>query len=211
MRTRISVIATAPCRGFTLVEAVISVLLVSVMLVASLNTVGAFARSRNIRQDESRSLLLAQQLMGEIVQCAYADPSSTGTSYPLGPENSETRPTYNDVDDYNGYSQTTPTTKTGLALTGFSGWKRTVKVEFFDPATLAVATSDKGLKRITVTVTSPTNKTTKLVALRAKYGLYEHTLTTPTAFNSWVDIYLQAGSDTGARVYSGVDTVNQVP
>ena len=69
-------------------------------------------------------------------------------------------PTYNDVDDYNGYSETAPTFKAGVALTGFLVGGGTVKVEFFDPGELAVATSDKGLKRITVTVTSPTNKTT---------------------------------------------------
>ena len=77
MQVRIPDIATDRTRGFTLVEAVIRS--------AGFGDAGCVVEHgrslraiRNVRQDESRSLLLAQQLMGEIVQCAYADPSSTG-------------------------------------------------------------------------------------------------------------------------------------
>jgi MSHA pilin protein MshD len=198
------------CRGFTLLEATVSLVIVSTMLISSLTTVGAFARARNTRQDQSRAMLLAQQLMAEIVQYPYADPS--GTSVTLGPDVGETRSTFNDVDDFNGFSETTLTSRAGAALTGFGGWRRSVAVAWVDPANpSSVSFTDKGLKRITVTVTSPSKKVLTLTALRSQNGLYEHSPASPTTFNGWIGVAIQPGTDNTTNVYTSVNPVNLVP
>ena len=65
--------------GFTLVEAAISIVLVSVMLVAALNTVGAAKLGQQKTAARGRAHLLAQELMSEIMRQDYADPQDIGT------------------------------------------------------------------------------------------------------------------------------------
>src|SRR5690348_4053156 len=93
MFTRIRPIPAPKRPGFTLLEATLSGLLTGVLLCASLGMVGAFARARANRQDQSRATLLADQLMGEILQYAYTDPNTVSAT--LGPEAGETRATFN--------------------------------------------------------------------------------------------------------------------
>jgi Tfp pilus assembly protein PilV len=63
-------------RGLSLVEAVLSVILVSVLLVASVNTVGASRAAQSATSNRSWGNVLAQGLMSEILQQSYADPAS---------------------------------------------------------------------------------------------------------------------------------------
>jgi MSHA pilin protein MshD len=199
--------------GFTLLEATMSLVIVSVMLTSVLATVGAFARSRSVGADQSRSMLLAQQLMSEIVQYPYYNPASKGISkVVLGPDAGQTRSTFDDVGDFAGWSESPPADRTGTALAGFTGWKRSVAVNYVSPTnpTMIVLT-DQGLMRIVVTVTSASGKVTSLTALRSNNGAYERSPSSPTTFNSWVSVNLQAGSNSGASVSSSTDTVNLIP
>ena len=50
-------------RGFTLAEAMVSMLVVSVMLVAALDMVGSSARTRQVQVSGGRALALASDLM----------------------------------------------------------------------------------------------------------------------------------------------------
>ncbi len=82
-------------------------------------------------------------LMAEILQQSYADPSS--------PESG--RAAWTDVDDYNGLIDSPPATKSGTALTDCTGWSRKVLVQSIDPTSLAVTSNtNTGIKQITVTV-----------------------------------------------------------
>jgi len=201
-----------PARGFTLVEATLSLVIVSIMLVASLALFGSFARASRARSDQTRAMLLAQQLMGEIVQYPYSDPNGSSNPNVLAPDAGETRSTFNDVGDFNGWSESPPVDRSGVALAGFTGWKRSVAVSFVDPTNPSAATSgDQGLKRIVVTVTTPLGKSITLTALRTASGLYEHSPSTPITFNSWATVVLQPGTNSGASVSSSVNTVNLVP
>ncbi|MCX5662021.1 MAG: PKD domain-containing protein [Planctomycetota bacterium] len=91
--------------------------------------------------------------MAEILQQAY---EYSGTNVVFGLEagkGSANRSTWTDVDDYNGWTETTPQTKSGTVLGNFTGWTRSVLVEWIDPATLAATSNtNTGIKRITVTV-----------------------------------------------------------
>jgi prepilin-type N-terminal cleavage/methylation domain-containing protein len=212
--------STSPARrGFTLVEATIALLVVSVMMVAAMSVAGQSARSRTVQQEQVRGEALARQLLSEIMQMPYQQSGVTTTV--LGPETGETRSSnsalpYNDVDDFNGWSESPPQYASGTAIPGFMGWKRSAKVEWLGVTgtTLPIVTVsliETGLKRITVTVTAPSGKVTTLVGLRSQYSPYEHVPSVKTTYTSYMGVTVQVGSDSTTASSASADLVNQVP
>ncbi len=157
-------------RGLTLAEAVVSMLIVSVMLVAALNTVGASRTTQKKTADRSRGFLLAENLMSEILQQAYEAPDLAPGSFGL--EGAETgdgsRSLWDDVDDYDGWSASPPEQKDGTVIDGFEGWGRSVAVAWANPGDFAAAApaTDSGVKQIRVTVTDGDAVVVSLVAVR---------------------------------------------
>src|SRR5216110_119218 len=115
-------------RGLTIVEAAISVVIVAVLLVAALETLGAAARARVIQAGQCQAPALAGQLMAEIRQANYADDAVPNG--PLGPEagevNGKDRTGFDDVDDYNGLSESPCRARDGSSLPAIGDWKRDV-------------------------------------------------------------------------------------
>ncbi len=178
-----------PFRAFTMIEAAFSVAITGVVLTAAMGTFGAIARNRSIEAERRAAYPLGQQLMAEILQAYFVDP---GPSPVFGPEAGETRATYDDVDDYNGWTETPPGTRAGVALTGYAGWTRAVAVAYVDPVTLTVSATATALKRVTVTVTSPGGKAYALVGLRAANGAYEQVPTAGVNYVTGVSVHVQA-------------------
>jgi len=156
-------------RGLTMVEAVISMLVVGVMLVAALKTVGAARLTERKTGERGRGVLLAEGLMSEILEQSYADPESGVGSFGLGVDElgDGSRLLWEDVDDYDGWSATPPEEKDGTPLSGFDGWSRSVEVRWVDPADFSqVRIAETGVKRITVTVANNDTVVLSVVALR---------------------------------------------
>jgi type II secretory pathway pseudopilin PulG len=151
-----------------LVEAVISILIVSIMIVAALQTVGA-ARTADARVAErGRGLLLAQGLMAEILQQAYADPQSGLGSF--GAEETATnRSLFDDVDDYNGWQASPPQNKAGTPIAWATGYEEQVSVAWVDPtAGFAQSASATGVKRIVVSINRGNRTVVTLTAYRTQ-------------------------------------------
>jgi len=200
-------------RAFTLVEAILAIVIVSVMAVAILYTFGSGAKGRSVQTAAAVADGLAARLLSEIIQTRYSNPDGPNT---FGPETAEingTRSAFDDVDDYHGWTESPPKKKDGSTLPGLTGWQRSVTVENVDPATLAPAgATDTGLKRITVTVTDPQGRTTPMTALRSSAGTYDQPApASPTTYVAWVGVTLQIGSDSSARILSGTYTPSLVP
>jgi len=139
-------------RGFTLVEAVICILLIGVALVAALRTVGATARSSAITERRATGMMLAHDLMSEILALPYDDPDGALLGLETG-ELLTDRTTFDDVDDFDGYAESPLRDADGDAISGFTGWERRVDVDLVKPdAPDSVRLSDGGAKRIVVTV-----------------------------------------------------------
>ncbi len=162
--------------GLSLVEVVVSTMLVSVVLIGALECVGGVIRGRMMTGDHCKAQQLADQLMAEIVEHAFQEPVDAPV---FGRESSESggvRTEWDDVDDYHQWTATPPEDRMGIALPNSTGWQREVQVEWVDPANpSAVVGIGLGLKRITVTVRRNGIALAQQVALRSD----EYTGTTP--------------------------------
>jgi prepilin-type N-terminal cleavage/methylation domain-containing protein len=185
-----------PRRGFTMAEVLISTTIVGVMLAAALESVGMVYRSRRISANRLTGPGLAQELMAEVLSMPYEDPQSPGGS--IGPETGEAiRDMFDDIDDYNNWNSNDARGRDGTAFTGYSGWQQQVQVAYAGLADPSVNSgSDLGLKRITVTVTSPTGTTVSRVALRAQKGAVEQPQGLDANAVTWLGATLQVGAGT---------------
>ncbi len=157
-------------RSVTLIEVVISTVIVAVMLTSALQAVGAARLGLRKLNDRSVGMLLAQDLMAEILQQAYAD-SAYGPSSGIGPGSDEVvtgnRSLYDDVDDYHGWQASPPQYKNGTPIAWATGYQRAVTVVWVDPANpSATVGSPSGAKLITVTVRKDGLDVATLVAIR---------------------------------------------
>jgi type II secretory pathway pseudopilin PulG len=191
-------------RGFSIIEAVVSIAVVGLMLAVALSTLGASARMRTVQAKRQDALGLRQHLMGEILQAHFEDPDTPGLMGPEPDENRFTRADFDDVDDYHMWSASPPQGKDGTPLVGYDGWTRRVRVE---PSSLPGG--GPGLLEITVTVIDPKGNTTELSALRSKSADVQLPPPQETTCVTWAGIELQIGSDPTKRVISGVHLLNR--
>ena len=198
-------------RGVTLIEAVMSLLIIAVMLVAALRTVGSTARARQVNLTRRRGAALAEQVLAELLPVSYSEPSGSGVFGPESGENTGDRSNFDDVDDFHDWSASPPQAADGSVLPGLAGWSRRVTVEYVAPdAPDNTVGSDQGLKRVTVTVTDPQGRQITAGALRSRYGIYDYAPSEETTYVSSVGVELQVGSDAAARVVSGAHPLNRV-
>jgi len=158
-----------PGGGFSLIEVVVSVLIVGGLAVAVLNTIGATAAVRRIDADRARGISLAQDLVEEIAGEPYEDPSNGDGSFGSGADEVATgdRTAFDDVDDYDGWSASPPEMRDGTALAGFDGWRRTVAVRWSDPTDPDVdKVAESGLKRVEVSVYHGSRLVSSMTMLR---------------------------------------------
>jgi MSHA pilin protein MshD len=155
-------------RGLTLIEGVVSMLIMSVLLVAALNTVGVSQISLKKMGDRSRGVLLAQQLMAEILRQDYEEPDDVpGFGREASEDSAGGRARYDDVDDYNGWTAMPPEYKDGSEIPNLPGWRRKVAVTWANPTNLAQSYGAEGqTKRIAVAVTRNDVPVAELVAVK---------------------------------------------
>lgn len=160
---------STPARGFSLIESVVSVLVVSVMFVAALATVSSSRVGQRITADHSQGTLLAEELMNEILKRAYIDPD--GANSVLAREAGEDaldRTTWDDVDDYQDWASSPPRDENGVVMPGLDSWQRSVSIAYVKDDDLNnVVGTNTGVKRIIVTVTRDGRQVGRLQAIRS--------------------------------------------
>jgi len=160
-------------RGFTIVEAAMSIVLVGVMLVAALNAAGASRLAMLKLSDRGQGMLLAQEIMTEILAQEYEDPAiGSGSFGRTGAKDAAIgRSLYDDVDDFYNWSASPPEDRNGTVKADLAGWTRTVLVEWANAGDMRISSvSDTRIKRITVTVSKKGVTVATLVAFRAAGG-----------------------------------------
>ena len=139
--------------GFSLLEMVLSSVLVGVLLVAAMRSVGASAFAQYRAAEQVTAQFLADGLLAEILAKDYREP---GTNSGFGLETGEStasKAAYDDVDDYHNWSESPPQLADGTPMPDLGGWRRRVEVVWVlasNPTQQAF--SETGTKRITVTV-----------------------------------------------------------
>ncbi|MAE63399.1 MAG: hypothetical protein CMJ18_03935 [Phycisphaeraceae bacterium] len=193
-----------------MIEAVISILLVGVMLVAALRTTGAAARGRLVEDETRRAADLARQMISEVIQNHFEEPEVGGFGRESG-ETSGDRSNWDDVDDYYNVIENTLVTKDGTEVPNTAGWRRTTQVAYIDPASFEASGSDTGIKRITVIVQAPSGKSVRVDSLRGRVSSYAQPPTMDTTYLSGLNVELQIGDRASTRIASGVSLLNSVP
>ena len=122
-------------RGFSLIELIFFIVIVSVALAGILQVMQVTTQASADPVVRKQALALAESVLQEVLQKAYTDPD------PLVSTGETTRETFDDVDDYNGRTQTTFTDLPA----GLSAYTVAITVA---PATLGTL----AVKRVTVTV-----------------------------------------------------------
>jgi hypothetical protein len=156
--------------AFSMIETVLSVVLVGGLFIAALNTAGAAAASRREALFRAQGLLLAQDLMAEILPMPYQEPGATLLGIDLGESIGDggTRDGFDDVDDYRGWTGT-PQDKQGNSAAWGSRYTVAVDVVWVE-ADKPDRTSliESGVKRVLVTVTRGGRAVATLTAYRSK-------------------------------------------
>ncbi|QNN22031.1 hypothetical protein HED60_07000 [Planctomycetales bacterium ZRK34] len=140
--------------AFTLVEMVISIVLVATVFIVAMNTVGA-SRTMMFRvADRAAADALAAQMTAEILALPYWSPVYHSG---MGPNSEEAatgnRSKFDDADDYDDWSASPPQAKDGTEMTDYAGLTRTVQTPWVDPSDFQTERSyETGVKRITVQV-----------------------------------------------------------
>lgn len=160
-------------RGLSIVEAAISIVLVGVMLVAALNAAGASKLALTKLSDRGRGMLLAQEIMTEILATEYEDSESAEGNF--GKSGAEIAPgnrsLYDDVDDFHNWTTTPPEDKDGTTKPDHAYWSRSVLVARATASDVRLTSgTDTRIKRITVTVSKNGVTVATLVAFRSAGG-----------------------------------------
>jgi prepilin-type N-terminal cleavage/methylation domain-containing protein len=156
--------------GFTLVEAMMSMLIVSILLVAAMRATGGSGLVQYRSAERTTARLLADGLMNNILALKYEEPTSSPAFGPEGGESTISKVGWDDVDDFNGWTESPPQDADGNVMTDLAGWDRTVLVERLTATTNPWQTvgTETGVKRITVTVHHNGRVAATRVAIRTK-------------------------------------------
>lgn len=150
-------------RGVTLIEVMISIVLVSTILLVSVTASANLLRNSQVRRDTNQSHQLAGQFLDEISSLDFRDRVGPTYGLEVGEIGSD-RTTFDDVDDYHGYVVSPPRNRDGSVIEGFDGWTVSVAVWPADPDATGITTTDataQSLMRLIVVVCTTPGGVTK--------------------------------------------------
>ncbi len=160
---------TTPCirRGITMAETIVASLLIGLVLVSTIQIVGPMVRATSVHADRVVAANLANELCEEIATKRWTSPLLDDPDS-IGPGAGETRETFDDIDDYDGWSSSPPMLADGTVNAALAGWTRSASVTHCDVDDPSVnAASYTGLKRVTVTVSKNGVALARVVSLQA--------------------------------------------
>ena len=153
--------------GLSLIEVIASTLIVGLMMVAALDSLGAATRSAESIGNRAVALALADELMAEIVQLPYEDPTQAVVFGRESGEAASPRSGFDDVDDYNGWDQSPPQYRDGTVIADRTLWRQRVLVHRVPPSDPAQSSStDQGVKLIRVVIEYDGQPLAEQIAIR---------------------------------------------
>jgi MSHA pilin protein MshD len=149
-------------RGFTLVELIVFIVIVSVAVAGVLAVMNLTTQKSADPMIRKQALAIAEGMLEEILLKDFANPPGgfTGAATPAN------RALFDDVSDYNGYSSSGVYDLTGTALPALAAYGVTVSVANEALGGMPAAEA----LRITVTVSAPAGETLTLSGYRTHYA-----------------------------------------
>ena len=144
-------------RGFTLIELVISIVVVSVALGGVLMAINYTVTHSADPMLQHQAVAIAESYLEEILLKPFADPD--------GVDSEGSRVLFDDVDDYNGLNDSGARDQTGTAIAGLTNY--TVAITVTSTALNGIGAADS--KQITVTVSHPVGFNISLTGYRTNY------------------------------------------
>lgn len=145
--------------GITLVELILFIVIVSIGVAGILSVMNVTTQHSADPLVRKQALAAAESLLEEITLKDFADPD--------GSEAGETRPTFDDVDDYDGYASTGIKDLNDTPIGALADYNVTVKV---DAAASLGALGGGKVKKISVTVSGPGGESITLDGYRTDYA-----------------------------------------
>ena len=159
--------ANAEC-GFSLVEAIVFIVIVSVALAGVLSVMNFTTKHSADPLIRKQTIAVAESLLEEISLQNF-----TTTSAAVAPTQAN-RPFFDDIGDYNGFNTTgiSPIDSSGVipGLSGYNVVSVTVVSADLGPASNLISAASNNAKIITVTVQGPDGVSVALSGYRTAYG-----------------------------------------
>ena len=153
--------------GVTLVELVVTIVILGIAIVPLTMTLSFSASHSADSMIEVKVIELGQAYIEEILSKRYDENSAQGGAPPcsssgvacgtIGAESGETRPLFDDVDDYHGVDDQPPLDSLGSARLGYDRFRVEVEVSYSDASEVAAYGLDSTVdaKKILVRVHPP--------------------------------------------------------
>ena len=193
-----------------MVEVVVSSLLVGTVVVGALSMLGSSVHTQTVATELVDGPALADSLLAEIMSMPYEDPEDGGLANGINTgESNVSRLSFDDVDDYDGWSPTDVQDRLGNVMSEYTGWTRSATVVWADRLTGNTwLPNDTGLKRIEVTVVAPDGTVTKRFGFRARDGSLEQAPAIDKTVVTQIISNLSVGSANGVQTV--VNLLNHV-
>lgn len=141
-----------------MLEVIVSLTLVSTILLVSLTASANIMRNRATAAVGVQRHVLAGYFLDEISTLAYRDASDNAVFGPEPGESSADRSSFDDVDDFHGFREVSPTFRDGASIPNYENWTVNVAIAPMDIVGSGFSLCDDASSRfrlVTVTVTSP--------------------------------------------------------
>ena len=146
--------------GFSLIEIVVAIVVVSISLAGTMLVVDTTTRTSAHPMLERQAIAIGEAYLEEILQKSYLDPDD-GTVCP-SPEAS--RDLFDNLCDYDGFSQMGARDQFGGAITGLENYR--IQIEVDGSATLGSFSGANQVLRVDATITDPLGRAVRLTGYR---------------------------------------------
>lgn len=115
-----------PRQGFTLIEAMLALIIVGVGVTAMMNLFAACTRQNAAAANITTAMLLAENIQETMASLSFSDPAF-GKTY-FGPEPGQTLASYDDIDDFDSRTFNPPIDSTRAPIAGLPNYQQAVSV-----------------------------------------------------------------------------------
>jgi MSHA pilin protein MshD len=176
------VAGVAGSHGFTLIELIVTMLIISIAALGVTYVLGLGLQHQADPMWQVKAVALAQAYAEEIASRRYDEQTPSGGVPPCSPsttpcsaagafDDGESRAEYDDIDDYDGVLDKPPRDTDGNPLPEYASYQVAVAVAYATPAQASVLGLDSGTdaKIVTITVSNPEGGAMSFSTLRGNF------------------------------------------